>query len=443
MQWIARTLRINDLHPGLKKYLFNTGWVFAEKALRLVSGLFVGAAVARYLGPARYGLLNYAISLIAFCTAITGMGMDQLLVRELTRHPERKFDILGTGFGLKFSMTLLVVSALIVLSNLYADRETALILCIIGGGLLFENLGVIDYYFQSQVSAKYSVWAQITSLSIISITRIFLVVYKASLPWFALTYALDYFLMGMGFLYFYIRNHNPIFKWRFDRALAKKMFRDCWPMIFATLSVAVYMKIDQVMIKWMLGDAATGQYGVAVRLCELWYFIPMAICASVFPAILKSKAVSEELYLSRFQKLYDLMVAISAGIALPTTLVSGWVVRLLFGEAYAQAAGVLNLYIWAGVFVFLGVANTKWLVSENLQMFIMYSLFGAAVMNVVLNLVLIPAIGLEGAAVATLISYAFGMYFSFLFTKRTRPTFIALTKALYIPGMIKRNIRPK
>src|ERR1700759_2088854 len=100
-QLITKSLRLNDLHPGFRRYLFNTGWMFAEKGLRLVSGLFVGAYVARYLAPAHYGLLNYAVSLVAFCSSISGLGLDQILVRELTRHPDRKTTILGTGFTLK------------------------------------------------------------------------------------------------------------------------------------------------------------------------------------------------------------------------------------------------------------------------------------------------------------------------------------------------------
>lgn len=442
-QLVLKSLRINNMQPGFKKYLINTGWVFGEKGLRLVSGLFIGAYVARYLGPARYGLLGYAISLVTFCSAIAGLGLDQILVRELTRYPDKKTSILGTGFVLKFTAALLVVALLMLTSKYAGSLETAMILCIIGGGLLFESFGVIDFYFQAKVSSRYSVWGQMISLSVISIIRVYLVLSKASLIWFAGTYALDYVLVAMGFLFFYTRNQFSIFKWNYSAALAKEFLKSSWPMIFASLSVAVYMKIDQILIKWMLGDVATGQYGVAVRLCELWYFVPVAICASVFPAILNAKAISEELYLARLQKLYDLMVAISVAIAIPMTFLSGWIVRILFGEAFAPAADVLNLYIWSGIFVFLGVANGKWLISENQQFFVMASLVTACVLNIVLNLILIPVIGLRGSALATLIAYSFASYFSWLFTKKTRPMFRYFTRSLYLPGLIKRNIRSK
>lgn len=209
-------------------------------------------------------------------------------------------------------------------------------------------------------------------------------------------------------------------------------------MIFSALAVTVYMKIDQVMIKWMIGDDATGNYGVAVRLSELWNFIPIAICGSLFPAILNAKAVSEAQYLRRLQKLVDLMVMLAIMIAVPMTFLSDFVVQLLFGDAYTSAGTVLSIYIWSSVFTFLGVANGKWIISENLQVYRMVSYIVAAIMNIVLNYILIRAIGIYGPAISTLISYSFAVYFSLLFSRKTRPMFVSGTKAFDPIGVFRR-----
>jgi PST family polysaccharide transporter len=189
------------------------------------------------------------------------------------------------------------------------------------------------------------------------------------------------------------------------------------------------MKIDQVMIKWLISDEANGMYGVAVRLSEMWNFIPVAICASFFPAILNAKLKDETLYKERLQKLYDLMVSISVVVAIAMTVLSPFIVRTLFGEQYSDSADILTLYLWSGVFVFLGVANGKWIIAENLQVFRMNSLVAAGILNIILNFIFIRWFGLRGAAISTIISYAFASYFSLLLTRRTRPAFIACTRS--------------
>ena len=183
---------------------------------------------------------------------------------------------------------------------------------------------------------------------------------------------LDQALIAILFLYLY--------KWKvkkfpflyFNWEKTKLLIRDGWPLIFTGMVVLVYMKIDQVMLKEMLNTKAVGVYAAAVRLCETLYFIPTALMASLFPAVVYARKKSEKIYEQRIQKLYDLMVWGSVIIAIPTTLVSNWIILLLYGTDFQEAADVLRIYIWAVVFVSLGVASSKWLVAENLQHYSFY-----------------------------------------------------------------------
>ena len=136
--------------------------------------------------------------------------------------------------------------------------------------------------------------------------------------------------------------------------------------------------------------------------------MPMAITSSVFPAIINAKKQSEELYYQRLQKLYDLMVWLAVAIALPTTFLAPWIIRVLYGEAFLLAAGVLSIHIWAGVFVGLGVAQGKFWLSNNMQKQQFLITLSCALINIVLNIVLIRIYGVKGAAISTLISYAIG-----------------------------------
>jgi len=415
------------------KYFKNTSWLFAEKILRMVVGLFVGIWVARYLGPEQFGLFSYAQSFVGLFTAFATLGLDGIVIRELVKDESRRDSLLGTAFRLKLIGVLLVLIALAVAVKLsHQDSLTTLLIFIVASATIFQSFNVIDFYFQSKVLSKYIVYANIVSLLISSLIKIALVLNEAPLLYFAYVVLFDSFVLACGFLSLYRYKKFFISQWRFDAKVALSLLKDSWPLILSGLVISIYMKIDQIMIKEILNAEAVGQYAAAVRLSEAWYFIPMVVASSLFPAIINAKKQSEELYYARLQKLYDLMVWIAIAIALPMTFLSGWVVELLYGNEYDQAGSVLMMHIWGGVFVFLGVASGKWFLSENLQKLSFYRTFYGMIFNVIFNIMLIPKYGIIGAAIATLSGQCIAAYISDLFNKKTRVVFWMKTKSLLL-----------
>lgn len=417
--------------PGFRKYFLNTGWMFAEKFLRLIAGVFVSAYVARYLGPGQYGLLIYAVSLVGLLTSISFLGLDDILQREIVRVPKKASVLMGSAFVMRLIAAGIVYAGFaIAVQSEQTDPTTRKLILIIGLGVIMQAFGIIQYFFQAKVWSKYTVASQIIALVVVSIFRVVLVLKEAPLVWFAWSQTLDYGVLAVGLVGFYSRNVSSLFKWRFDFSMASYLLKTSWPLIFSSLAITLYMRFDQVMVKWMLGNVDAGHYGVAVRLSEMWNFIPVAICGSLFPALINARSHSKKLYMERLQNLYDLIVGMALAIAIAMTFLSGPVVAILFGEEFAPGANILSLYIWSGVFTFMGVANGKWIILENLQRFRMICLIIAGVMNIVLTYVFVKLIGLEGAAVATLVSYAFANYLFLLVIPKGRSTFIMLTRSL-------------
>ena len=417
------------------KYFKNTSWLFGEKILRMIVGLFVGVWVARYLGPEQFGLFSYAQSFVGLFTAFATLGLDGIVVRELVKDETRCDELIGTAFGLKLMGAFAVLAVLAIAVNFTSnDHFTNILVFIIASATIFQSFNVIDMYFQSQVMGKYIVYANVFSLLLSSLVKIALILYDAPLIAFAWTIVFDSFILACGFLYFYIKNHLNInlLHVRFEKSTAVSLLRDSWPLILSGMVIAIYMKIDQVMIKEMMNSEAVGQYAAAVRISESWYFIPVVIASSLFPAIINAKKQSEELYHARLQKLYDLMVWMAIAIALPMTFLSDWVIHLLYGNQYNQAGSVLMIHIWTGVFVFLGVASGKWFMAENLQMLAFLRTFYGMIINIILNILLIPKYGIQGAATATLVSQIMAAYFSDLFNKKTKEMFFMKTKSLML-----------
>ena len=422
-------------HKGFMKYFKNTSWLFAEKILRIVVGLFVGVWIARYLGPEQFGIFSYAQSFVGLFTAIATLGLNGIVIRELVKDESRSNDIIGTAFWLKLMGAFGVFGVLAIAVNFTSnDGYTNTLIFIIASATIFQSFNVIDMYFQSKVLSKYVVYTNIVSLFISSLVKILLILTDAPLIAFAWVVVFDSFVLACGFIYFYIKNNSKfkIQNSKFNKSTAVELLRDSWPLILSGMVIAIYMKIDQVMIKEMLDSEAVGQYAVAVRLSEAWYFIPVVISASFFPAIINAKKVSEELYYERLQKLYDLMVWMAIAIAVPMTFMSDWIIKLLYGSQYSEAGSVLMIHIWAGVFVFLGVASSKWFITENLQKLSFYRTLSGAIINVILNFVLIPKYSIQGVAIATLISQSVAAYIFDLFNSQTKDMFYMKTKSIFL-----------
>jgi O-antigen/teichoic acid export membrane protein len=435
--------KLQDLknHQGFMRYFKNTSWLFGEKILRMVVGLFVGIWVARYLGPERFGLFSYAQSFVGLFVVIATLGLDGIVVRELVKDDSKSNELIGTAFWLKVMGAILVLIILTVsISFSSNDAYVNTLMLVITSATIFQSFNVVDMYFQAKVLSKFVAYTNVISLLISSIIKIVLILNEASLIYFAWVVLFDSIVLALGFIYFFLKNttisiRNLVYK----KTVAIALLKDSWPLILSGIVVSIYMKIDQVMIKEMLNIEAVGQYAAAVRLSEAWYFIPMVISASLFPAIVNSKKISKELYYERLQKLYNLMVWMAIVIAIPMTFLSDWIVELLYGGQYNEAGSVLTIHIWSGVFVFLGVASGKWFVTENLQMLSFWRAFNGMVVNVALNFILIPKYGIQGAAIATLLSQCMAAYIFDFFNNKTKKMFFMKSQAILLLSVLKKG----
>jgi len=418
--------------PNLVKIVDNIGWLFVDKVLRMGVGLFVGVWVARYLGPEQFGLLSFATAFVGLFGAIAGLGLPGIVVRDIVRDPSRKEDTLGTAALLQFIGGLLAYG-LILATIFWLRPDDALakaLVAILGSTMLFKASEVAVYWFESQVLSKYTVWVQNGSFLVFAAIKIVLILNNAPLIAFASVIMAEALMVALLMLVMLGLRGPRLRHLRITLARAKALLADSWPLLLSGIAIVIYMKIDQIMLGQMVGDEAVGIYSAAVRISEVWYFIPMMIVASVFPAILEAKKRSEAQYYQRLQHLYDLMVWLSVAVALPMTFLSTPIVTLLFGENFSASGTVLAIHIWAAVFVFLGVASSKWFLAENRQMLSFQRTALGAVVNVILNFLLIPDFGPVGAAVATVISQAMAAFLFDAVQPVTREMFFMKIKSM-------------
>jgi O-antigen/teichoic acid export membrane protein len=421
-------------HDGFRRYFLNTSWMLGEFILRILAGLLVGIYVARYLGPEQFGVYSYAIAFVALFGVIAKLGLDGIVVRDLVSHPDKRDTYLGTAFWLKQIGALLTLSTLAIAVQFTSnDATTNLYIFMIGCGLFFQAFDVVDSYFQSKVLSKYVSVAKLTQLVFSSVLKLYFIFIQADLFWFVLVSLLDQITLALSLAFAYSRQKIASFFGCFELGTAKAMLKNSWPLMLSGIAIILYMRIDQIMIKEMLGEREVGLYSAAVRLSEAWYFVPVIITTSLFPAIVNAKKANQKLYNKRLQWLYSIMIYFAVAVALPVTFMAESIVVTLYGNHYQDAGTVLSIHIWAGLFVAMGVVNGQWFLAENLQYLATRNTLIGAVTNVALNMILIPVYGIKGAAFATFISYGVAAYLSLLINSKTRDRFFAITRS-FIPG---------
>jgi len=418
---------------GLQDILTNTGWLFADKIVRMGIGVFVGIWVARYLGPDQFGILNFAAAFVALFGVVATLGLNSIVVRDLVKEAGNEDSILGTAFILQFLAGILAYALVVITITVFQpdDDLARFIVIILGLVLIFKASEVARYWFESQVMSKYTVWVESSIFLLISITQVVLILNQATLMGFVWVTVAGGLLVSIVLMGVYSWRTGRIDAWRFDYSRAKTLLKDSWPLLLSGMTIMVYMRIDQIMLGQMLGVESVGIYSAAVRISEVWYFIPVAITASVFPSVIKIKKESEQKYIYRFQRLFNIMVMLGVVVAIPVTFFSDWIITLLFGPDYINAGAVLIVHIWSGIFVSLGITSGMWLVNENLQRLAFYRTLVGAIVNIVANIYLIPYFGTVGAAVGTLLSQFIAAYMFDLFNTKTRAMFWMKTRAFY------------
>jgi PST family polysaccharide transporter len=308
---------------------------------------------------------------------------------------------------------------------------------------LIQATDVVDYWFQSQVKSKWSVLAKNTAFFAITAFKIALLTRHAPIIWFGISTLLEIAMGASGMIFFLIRLGEAPAAWEFDPRLARRLLSQSWPLFLSGISVMVYMRIDQVMLERMCGQNAVGLYSAAVRISEIFYFVPTALASSILPSIVRSRALSREIYLGRIQKYFNLSALMAVAVAVPISVGSKLITGTLYGAQFHGVATILTVHVWASLFVFMGVARGQYLLAEGKVVFLMSATAAGAVTTILLNLVLIPRYGVFGSAYATVAAYCVSDLVSSFCYKETFHTGIMQLKALFVPLTLARLLRDR
>ncbi|MBO0937944.1 flippase [Fibrella sp. HMF5335] len=433
----------SQLFVGLR----NAGWLFFDKIFRMATGLIVGVWLARYLGPEQFGVLNYAYVFPLIMSAFVGLGINPLLVSQIpvaSNHIEIDRLVL-TSVALKMFAGI-IAFGIILVTNYYIHSHLSqlfVLITISASGLLFQGFDAVDIYFQSIRRVQYSIIPKVIAFVLATLARLYGLTHGLGLTFFVLVMVVELATSYVTiYLLFFKQRRLPFLQWSFHKSTAYRLLRMAWPLMVAEFFIFIYMRLDQVMIKYLANSAELGKYSAALRISEAWYFVAGALTASFYPGIIILRSQNYSAYLQRYQYLLNLLVAIGISIGLAFNIAAEPISQLLYGAQYVGVGNILAIHIWTGIFVFLGVGSNNWYVVENLQTFLLWRTVAGVLINVSLNILLIPHYGALGASIATLLAQMVASYLTNGFYRRTKEVFILQTNALlFIPKWLNNRVK--
>ena len=433
MDLLTRLTRFLHLSSTKEAIVQNLFWAVLGKIVSLLSGLFVGIIVARYLGPEQYGLMDYVISYVFLFQSFAIFGLDSIETREEARGHEPFPVIIGTAFTLKVVLAIIFMVAVIITSwFMEADGYTTLLVAVYSLSIVFNTLGVIRNYFTAIVQNEYVVKAEIARTLIGIVIKLALLLCHASLTIFMVAYMFDFVLVASGYVMAYRTKVGRIRDWRFDADVARYLLRESFPLLLTNVAVIVYQRIDHVMIGQMIDKVAVGYYSVASRFVEVLIYIPMMLAQTITPVLVSTRERSEQEYIYKGQQFMNLSLWCSFLVAALTSLLSYWVVRYTFGTEYLPAVAVLQVLSFKAASVALSNTAGAMLVTEGLQRWaILRDGFGCIVC-VVLNYLLLPRYGIMAAAFVAIASNVAAGYLADALIPAYRHLFVRQTKALLL-----------
>ncbi len=409
-----------------KIFKINLSWLIFDKFFRASLNLFLSILLARMLGPEKFGILNYLLAFIFLFTAISSLGMNPILTNLIIKNKyKNNNNTIMNAYYLRFIFSLINYLIFIFFINLLNENQIYFnYALIIGIGIVLKSCEVLFSYFEAKSLSKYIVLSQM--LGLISSALIILYIIINDLEFIYIYYALvfDLLLVFVSINILYYLKINNFFTF-FNLSIIKKIIQRSLPVLLSTISIILYMRIDQIMINSILDEYNLGVYSVSVRFIEIFHFIPKIIMISFLPILLLSKKYNLNLL-----KLNSIMFKFSFLVVLFVFFSSDYLILLIFGENYSESISTTKILSFSIIFVFYGVLNEHWYVAKNLQKYYAINVFLGALFNILLNYVLIQRFGIEGAAYATILTYFLIIFVFDYFNEKTRNLLVIKFKSL-------------
>lgn len=392
----------------INKVFKNASWIIGCKLGQAILNIIVSALTARYLGVATFGVIHYAASITTFFAPIMQLGITSIIVYELVENENDEGKILGTSIGLCFLSSLLCISGIFAFSSIanHGERETIIVCVLYSLLLISQAFEMLQYWFQAKYLSKYTSIIMLVAYVITTVYKIILLATGKSVFWFALSHTIDYAIVAIGLFCVYRKLGKQ--KLSFSFKISKRLLSRGKYYILSNMMIVIFASTDKIMIKLMIGNEATGNYSAAVACAGMTSFVFSAIIHSMTPLILSHKKnEDDESYKKSIKLLYSIVIFLALAQSIVMTVLPKLIIQILYGSEYFGAIIALQVVVWYTTFSYIGAVRDVWILAESKQKLLLVINVSGALTNIILNAILIPLMGIVGAAIASLITQIF------------------------------------
>lgn len=413
------------------KNIANASWIIGCKIIQSLLGLVISMLTARYLGPSQFGLINYAASVVAFIAPIATLGLGNVIVQEIVYSPDSEGKILGSSIAMSVVSSMLCMIGVIAFSIITNpdDYETVIVCGLYSLVLIAYAIELLQYWFQAKLISKYTAVVSVAAYLIVSLYKAILLFTKQNIYWFAVANAIDYLIIGIVLLVIYRMTCKQ--KLKFSLAWAKRLFGKSKFFIVSGMMVTIFAQTDKIMLRFMIDDAATGIYSAASFCAGVTSFVFVAIIDSMRPTVIECKKNASPSYEVNICRLYSIIIFLALAQSFVMTLFAKPIIVILYGSEYLDSISVLRIAVWYTTFSYMGSVRNVWMLAEEKQRYLWIINLSGAFTNIVLNVFFIHFWGVEGAALASVITQIFTNFVIGLVLKPIRHNNILIIKSLH------------
>ncbi len=402
----------------------NILWLTVSRVISLGLLFLAYTQLFRYLGPEDSGRFQFVLSYVTLFGVVIDFGIQQYVIKKISEDRTKAKTYFHNFLAVEFVLALVVYSTMVSIAYFNSYEPIVIKAIMLAGigmvlhGLTYPFLAIITAFYDLKKAAILNFIASVINVGIIIAT----IWVKGDIVMLAsqqLIYASLALLLYYQFVKRYIGSPEVISGFRkLDFALIKKIFIAALPFAMLVGFSTVYNRIDIVLIQKFLGYTQTGLYTAAYKFFDLLAFFPAVVSHSLYPLFAtlmsQNKLAEVRTILERYLRF---MSAVALPMATGAMLLSGPLIRILAGDQYAEAANVLAVLVWAPAILFMYIVVNSLVISQ-LTKFAVVITGVNVVINIIGNLILLPRVGIMGAAVMTLVSESIQGIFYFYFVRK-------------------------
>jgi len=405
-------------NKSLKQTLFkNTVWLSVSKVITHILTAILGIFIARTLGATNYGLLGFAISFTGLFSILSELGLHFIIIREINQNQNAKND-LGTLLSLKLFLGFLAFFIIIGCSFFIKNIEVRPLIIIFAA---VTSLGSITLFFTAIFRAlqkmEYVALTELVQAIMLFIGGFLIIVLNPIVTLVAYAYLLSS-LLSVLVVVIVAKRLSILPRLTLNLKVAKKYLSLSWPLALSTVFTTIYVQIDSVMMGFRGMITEVGWYQACNKIMNI-VIIPGGIIKTVFfPAISLAYKEKKGYFQKNINIFFNTLMFLALPISIGGFLLSHDIILFIYGKNFLPSALSLKILIISIIPILFIMLTDSIFIAIRRQKIIIYTTGLTALLNIILNFILIPRYSLYGAAVATTISYIFYFLLSLIILKK-------------------------